>query len=292
MDLFAGCGGLTRGFVDSRRFESVLAVEVNRDAASTYRANFRRHSLLVSRIEDVIEFPAADVVVGGPPCQPFSPLNRSGAGLERRSLWREYLRALRASGANGFVMENVPQLLKSKEYESFRRAVVRLGFTVEAGVLNAADYGVPQSRRRAIVIGTRVGVPVRPIATHCNRAEPELQPWRTFREAVAGLSIRPNGVNWHRGRKPRPESILRYRAVPKDGGNRFQMQQNLESQGLSDLVLPCFKRKPTGTAVRPIGFSSTLARTPRTAPQLPPTSPASLRERTGGWLVGDFSSAR
>ena len=128
MDLFAGCGGLTRGFVDSRRFESVLAVEVNRDAASTYRANFRRHSLLVSRIEDVIEFPAADVVVGGPPCQPFSPLNRSGAGLERRSLWREYLRALRASGANGFVMENVPQLLKSKEYESFRRAVVRLGF--------------------------------------------------------------------------------------------------------------------------------------------------------------------
>ena len=80
MDLFAGCGGMTRGFDDTGRFESVFAVEMDPDAAATYAANFgdaqRRR-----QIEDVATFPKADVVIGGPPCQGFSPLNRDGVGL-------------------------------------------------------------------------------------------------------------------------------------------------------------------------------------------------------------------
>ena len=104
-------------------------------------------------IEQVPQFPEADVVVGGPPCQGFSQLNMNGVGLERRALWSEYLRAIDESGPTVFVMENVPQLLRSAEFAAFKRAAQSRNYSVEGRVLNAADFGVPQTRRRAIVIG-------------------------------------------------------------------------------------------------------------------------------------------
>ena len=249
MDLFAGCGGMTRGFHDSGRFESVFAVEADRDASATYAANFPEADLRIRPIQEVADFPDVDVVIGGPPCQGFSTLNRHGAGLERRNLWRHFVLALESSKPFAFVMEQVPQLLDSAEYRAFRRTAARLGFEVEGRILNAADLGVPQRRRRALVIGIRGTRPEWPEETHCDPRQLELtrRPWRTFREAVAGLPIEPDGRNWHRGRNPRPESLLRYRAVPHDGGNRFDMQRNLEEQGLPGLVLPCFRKKPTGT---------------------------------------------
>src|SRR4051812_39761328 len=106
IDLFAGCGGMTLGFVDSGRFASVLAVEMDEHTARTYAANFGEEHVVTTTIERIEAFPEVDVVIGGPPCQGFSPLNRDGVGSERRSLWMEYLRALRASNAKAFVMEN------------------------------------------------------------------------------------------------------------------------------------------------------------------------------------------
>src|SRR3954447_26697425 len=140
IDLFAGCGGLTRGFEDTGRFRSIFAVESDADAAETYRLNFGDH-VAESLIEDVAGFPVADVVVGGPPCQGFSPLNRDAVGFERRGLSRGYLRALEQSNPAAFVMENVPQLLGSAEYSEFkRRTTAELGFLVEEDVLDAADF--------------------------------------------------------------------------------------------------------------------------------------------------------
>jgi DNA (cytosine-5)-methyltransferase 1 len=257
MDLFAGCGGMTRGFIDSGRFTPVLAVEMDASAAATYAANFvptgepvERH-VITDKIENVESFPPVDVVIGGPPCQGFSPLNRDGVGLERRALWREYLRALRESGAKAFVMENVPELLRSAEFASFKAAAEdELGYLVDGRVLNAADYGVPQKRRRAIVIGVRAGEIPWPAQTHF---DPEGgtplagEPWRTFADAVEGLPLEPTGTDWHVGRNPRPASIVRYKHVPRDGGNRFQMQASLDAAGLGHLVPRCWRNKPTGT---------------------------------------------
>jgi DNA (cytosine-5)-methyltransferase 1 len=256
VDLFSGCGGMTRGFEDSGEFRSVFAVEFDRDAAATYAANFGDH---VARgpIEDVASFPAADVVIGGPPCQGFSPLNREAVGFERRGLWREYLRALEAIEPRAFVMENVPELLRSAEFAEFKRQAEALGFCVEAEILNAADFGVPQRRRRTIVIGTRSAAPAWPEPTHADRgsmslvaqrATKDMDPaWVTFREAVDGLPLQPDGRRWHRPRKPRPESVRRYKAVPRDGGDRFAMQRNLDRAGLGDLVPRCWREKPRGT---------------------------------------------
>ena len=182
VDLFAGCGGMTRGFEDSGAFRSVFAVEFDRDAATTYAANFGDH-VACGAIENVASFPAADLVIGGPPCQGFSPLNREAVGFERRGLWREYLRALEAIEPRAFVMENVPELLRSAEYVEFKRRAEELGFTVEGEILNAADFGVPQRRRRAIVIGVSDAGAIRwPAPTH---ADPTLvTQWET--------SVEPN----------------------------------------------------------------------------------------------------
>ncbi len=230
---------MTRGFEDSGAFRSMFAVEFDRDAAATYAANFGDH-VACGPIEDVAAFPAADVVIGGPPCQGFSPLNRTAVGFERRGLWREYLRALEAIEPRAFVMENVPELLRSAEFVEFQRQAEALGFEVEGRILNAADYGVPQRRRRAIVIGTRGCRPSFPPPTHADG-------WCTFRNAVEGLPLAPDGRRWHRARNPRPESVRRYKAVPRDGGDRFAMQRNLDRAGLGELVPNCWRNKPTGT---------------------------------------------
>jgi DNA (cytosine-5)-methyltransferase 1 len=249
IDLFSGCGGMTRGFEGSQRFRSIFAVEFDHDAADTYRLNFGDH-IAEAAIQDVAVFPKADVVIGGPPCQGFSPLNRAAVGFERRGLWREYLRALDQAEPTAFVMENVPELLKSAEYLAFKAEAERLGYRVEGNILNAADYGVPQRRRRAIVIGVSSGPVPWPNATHSDPKTPRLGaqvPWVTFRQATEGLSLKPDGVAWHRPRNPRPESIRRYKAVPRDGGDRFAMQRNLDRAGLGHLVPACWRNKPTGT---------------------------------------------
>jgi DNA (cytosine-5)-methyltransferase 1 len=243
MDLFSGCGGMTRGFVDTGRYQPVLAVEWDTDAAETYAANFGDH-VFAGPIEEVDHFPDVDVVIGGPPCQGFSALNMRGVGMERRGLWRQYLRALEESSPRAFVMENVPQLLRSAEYESFREAAENLGFIIEGRILNAADYGVPQTRRRAFVIGVREGQPPWPEPTHAapGKARNERAPWRSFRDAVRGLPKRPNGKLWHRARNPHPVSLERYRTIPGEGEGRFHLAARRP-----DITPACWLRKPTGS---------------------------------------------
>lgn len=247
MDLFAGCGGMTQGFVATGRFRPLLAVEADQDAAETYGANFGKNHVLAERIEDVPAWPKVDVVIGGPPCQGFSTLNRSGVGPERRLLWWHYLRALRESDARAFVMENVPQLLKSPEFAAFRTHASRLGYRIESGVLLAADYGVPQLRRRAIVIGIKDACPALPVRTH---HEPGLVPlggkeWRTFDWAVSHptvLPLTPDGQGWHRPRNPSAISLERYRTIPGRGEGRFELAARRP-----DITPPCWLNKTKGT---------------------------------------------
>ena len=243
IDLFAGSGGMTRGFEDSGQFRSIFAVEWDADAAETYRRNFGDH-IFCGPIEEVDRFPDADVVIGGPPCQGFSPLNMRGVGLERRSLWREYLRALEEAGPSAFVMENVPELLRSAEYRAFEIAAAELGYQVEGKILNAADYGVPQTRKRAIVVGSSLGAPPFPEATHFPPEKVPLggEPWRTFRHAVEGLPLKPTGENWHNPRNPRPMSLERYRTIPNEGEGRFDLAVRRP-----DITPACWLRKKSGS---------------------------------------------
>lgn len=225
IDLFSGCGGLTQGFVETGRFKPVFAIDSDPRATDTYAANFGAEHVRCGLIEDVRSFPRATVVVGGPPCQGFSLLNKEGVGLERRGLWTQYFRCLEQSQPLAFVMENVPQLLGSEEYIAFVEAAERAGYVAEGRILNAADYGVPQTRRRTIVIGMRGGPILWPEPTHSDEGDDLLPPWRTFRDAVKGLPRRPNEQNWHRSRNPTQTSIDRYRTIPNEGEGRFELAE-------------------------------------------------------------------
>lgn len=244
VDLFAGAGGLTLGFVRAG-FEPVFAVDIDASAAETHAANFDCPTH-VGPIEGLESFPRADVVIGGPPCQGFSPLGRSGDGKARESLnrlWREYVRALKQVKPQIFVMENVPEFLRSQQFKTFLSTCGRdedlRGYRIEHRVLNAADFGVPQKRRRAIVIASRNGAPRWPSETH-GEGLLASEPYVTVREAISDLPEVPDGVNWHIGRHPTDLSLERYRTVPA-GGNRFDLARERP-----DLLPPCWKRKTSG----------------------------------------------
>ncbi|RLV56756.1 DNA cytosine methyltransferase [Aeromicrobium phragmitis] len=265
IDLFAGCGGMTVGF-HQEGFASVLAVEWDRYAAATYAANFGEEIVRAEDIGEVAdeEIPPADVVIGGPPCQGFSNLGLKRLDDPRNQLWREYMRFIKHSKPKVFVIENVDRFSKSPEFQMLLAEVeggILKDYDVSYGVLNAADFGVSQRRRRTILIGSRVGKIDLPSPTHTKDPQPgsKLLPWRTVRDAIYGLPEVPSTTDlpasWtdffgermpgvyksldiHFGRNPRPLSIARYDSVPP-GGGRFDIPEKL---------LPrCWREKPTGT---------------------------------------------
>lgn len=245
IDLFAGAGGMTLGF-ERAGFRSAFAVEIDEAAARTYEANFGEH-VYAEPIEDVDTFPEADVVIGGPPCQGFSPLGRDRDAKSRallNRLWKEYVRALRQVKPLVFVIENVPEFVRSEQFQAFlgtcRRDRFLSSYRIEYRVLHAVEYGVPQRRRRGIVIASRAGAPVWPEPTHGDDLF-RSKPYATVRDAIGDLPLEPDGVNWHIGRNPTPKSIERYKAVP-EGGNRFDLARNRP-----DLLPECWRRKKTGT---------------------------------------------
>ena len=259
IDLFAGAGGMTLGFTDARfggGFECVLSVDNDKAAMLTHKAAFGGKPV-VKPIElwmqEEPQIPQADIVVGGPPCQGFSLLNRNRSGDRRRELWEPYLDVVQLSGARYFVMENVPELLKSDEFALIQERAESIGFHTKARVLNAADFGAPQTRRRGIILGWKyqdAAEPQYPQPTHSRDPKNTgLKPWVTVKDVISnlpepeGITIRdnlPGPLNLHFGRTPTPMSVARYKAVPL-GGNRFDLQRNAP-----EITPACWLRKPSG----------------------------------------------
>lgn len=165
IDLFAGVGGLSLGF-EQAGFDVVFANEFNDSIAQAYIKNRKNPNMLVGDITK-LDLPSVfggfadkvDVVVGGPPCQGYSQKGmRRTIHDDRNFLFKHYVKVIEIVRPRYFVMENVPNLLtaaggyfKREIYDLF----AKIGYTLNSAVLNAADYGVPQYRRRACIIGYR-----------------------------------------------------------------------------------------------------------------------------------------
>jgi DNA (cytosine-5)-methyltransferase 1 len=246
IDLFSGAGGLSLGFhLADRGYEPVLAVEIDGAAARTFKANFGC-DVIDAPIQIVDRFPDADVILGGPPCQGFSPLGRDRDDASRamlNELWQEYLRAVKQVMPRAFVIENVPEFQRSDQFATLLRTLDhdpqlrQYGYSY--GVLNAVDYGVPQRRRRGIFVAVLDRQPAWPPPASHGPGLPN--PYRTVRNAIGDLPGTPTEQDLHWGRAPRATSIERYMAVP-EGGNRFDLQANRP-----DLTPACWRRKSTGT---------------------------------------------
>ena len=284
IDVFSGAGGMTQGFVDAG-YSPVLAVESDPDAAETYERNFGCHIWRGdARKLRSDQIPDADVVIAGPPCQGFTQLGSIFGGGRNRAqnrLWREIFGVVPRSGAHTFVVENVPQFLRTAEFRELTRLGERRGFNVVAGVLNTADYGVPQRRKRALVIGSLLGVPELPPPTV---SEP-----RTVFEAIGDLPDTPPGDNLHTARlRVTSTSLERYRAIPP-GGNRFDLARNAPH-----LLPPCWRRKTTGTTDvfgrlwwdRPFVTIRTEFYKPEKGRYLHPCAPRAITHREAARLQG------
>jgi DNA (cytosine-5)-methyltransferase 1 len=252
LDLFAGAGGLTAGFhAASSRFRSVRAVEMDEAAAASYELTFGEGIVISSSIQDWLvheTVPQVDVVVGGPPCQGFSTLGKQDAEDERNTLWRQYAETIRIAQPKYFVVENVAAFASSRQFGDFQRAVEPDGFlrnyAFDFRVLNAADYGAPQARRRAVLVGHHRDLqsPGFPEPTHVGRHV-------TVADALTGVPVEPDGdagftqrTTEYRGKlyaggfAPRElhisrsysaKSLERFREIPP-GGNRFNLPDRLK----------------------------------------------------------------
>ena len=165
LDLFSGCGGITKGFFDTQKVDVIGAIDFDKYACETYKYNFPDAKVIHDDINKIsvesTEFQNIDIIVGGPPCQGFSGLNRWNKDLEndpRNKLVFQYLRFVKTLKPKALLIENVRQILTSKNGEAKRNICLELekmGYNVKYRILNAAEFGVPQNRFRAIFVAIR-----------------------------------------------------------------------------------------------------------------------------------------
>ncbi len=235
---------------------------MDRAAAASYEATFGKGIVYPGSIQDWLAnetVPQVDVIIGGPPCQGFSTLGKQDIEDTRNSLWEQYAETIIRAMPKYFVVENVAAFRKSHQYQDFVDATKRGGllenYTFEDDVLNAADFGAFQARKRAVLIGYRNDVEPSglPRTTHAGNH-------RTVRKAFEGIDfgapvfdlpksrkIRFDGETLsgafiaselHFGRNYRQLSLDRFDAIPP-GGNRFDLPEDLKS--------PCWKKHTTGS---------------------------------------------
>lgn len=180
ISLFSGCGGLDVGFHE-QGFEPVVCVDVDPEACKTLRCN-ADWPVFEGRIENFECSGYVPGVIGGPPCQGFSPAGKGNPNDPRNFLWREYFRVVHTLKPHFIVLENVPGMMHAKHsrhLQDLLEAFEQEGFIMTVGVLDAADYGVPQHRKRLFVLGGRgfkIELPAPTVERHV-----------TVREAIGDL---------------------------------------------------------------------------------------------------------
>ena len=171
VDLFAGAGGLSLGF-HAAGITSVYAVEYDKHAAKTFQLAFPNSKVSCAdvRTVDFTKYRGkVDIVCGGPPCQPFSSGGLRNAADDARDMIPSFIEAVRCVSPRAFLMENVNGLTVGERRVYLGSVIARLealGYNITWRVVNAADYGVPQLRKRLIVVGVREGKFEFPEPTH------------------------------------------------------------------------------------------------------------------------------
>jgi len=240
IDLFSGCGGLTVG-LKKAGFKVIGAVELDELAVDTYMANHQEVSVWH---EDILNLPVSHVMeglglkkhelsllAGCPPCQGFSTMRTLNGAYEiedsRNDLLFEFSRFAKVLRPKAIMMENVPGLAEDERFSIFLEGMERLGYVGEHRILNAADYGVPQRRRRLIYLaGFGFEIPF------ANAVKKRV----TVRDAIGDLpKVGESGDPVHDMPENRSRKVLNLiRRIPRDGGSRTDLPRKDQ--------LPCHQR--------------------------------------------------
>jgi len=246
IDLFSGCGGLTLGLKQAG-FSVIGAIEIDPLATETYAKNHPEVKIWQHDIRKIsgleilhtlgLKKGNLDLLAGCPPCQGFSSMRtkngRKHPRDSRNDLIFDYLRLVKELLPKTVMMENVPALAENNRMKIFKKELIALGYSLNGTplVLNTADYGVPQRRRRMILVCSRIGNIELP------RGEKKKI---NVQEAIGGL-LKPgkSGDPLHdmiEKRQPRIMEMIKH--IPKNGGSRTDLPKKFH--------LPCHKRYPEG----------------------------------------------
>ena len=206
VSLFSGAGGLDLGFRMAGH-EILWANDLYEDAVHTYEHNLGNHIVFkdISLVKES-DIPDCDIVIGGFPCQGFSVANtKRHIGDERNELYKHLIRVITAKNPKFFLAENVKGLTNLAHGEVFKmilRDFSEMGYHVKYKIMNAADYGVPQTRQRVIIIGVRNDIAWEyqyPEPTHSKDGENGLKKWVSVSEALSPIPDpdKPNDVPNH-----------------------------------------------------------------------------------------------
>ena len=250
LDLYSGGGGLTTG-LKRAGFNVIGAVEVESNAFSTYKANYPevhvyKQDLKTVAGQDLLALSrhrTVDLVAGCPPCQGFSSLTSKYRRHDpRNDLVREMSRIIKEVQPKAVMMENVPGLAKKGKplFDEFLNDLESLGYKTSWDVLQVADFGVPQNRRRLVVLaGHRFTIPL-PEPTHSRDEKVGLKPWRTVRDTIKDMPEPivlneamkqggPQNFNWHVIRTMSCDNLKRLRHS-KPGTTRYLLPDELRPE--------------------------------------------------------------
>ena len=243
LDLFAGCGGFSVGLKKAGLI-SIGEVELDEWAAESLRFNFPESRVLQGDIREfddeiINSFFGVDVIVGGPPCQGFSVAGASQFGVDdpRNELLHWFIHWVSILNPKIAIIENVPNILTKSDgdktvLEVIKEEFSRIGYSVAHRVLNAADYGTPQQRRRAFIVASAPGISFEfPVPSHTGNTFLEhdlfssLLPHVTVGEALADLPRIEAGEG--------VDELVPYAKLP---ANAYQMEMRSGSDGVRNHV--------------------------------------------------------
>tara|TARA_B100001758_G_scaffold241035_1_gene247362 strand:- start:127 stop:1206 length:1080 start_codon:yes stop_codon:yes gene_type:complete len=198
IDLFSGAGGLSSGLI-KEGIVSKVAIEIEKDFAETFKLNHKNCNVINDDINNIDFYKLArkqtsgtfDLVCGGPPCQGFSTVGKKNEKDSRNSLFWQFLRAVKEINPKMVLFENVSgfkKLYKSIAYNTFKLELNKLGYQVKSKILNAADYGTPQHRKRTFIVGFKEGIDFYfPFPTHSQDGDMSTKKYNTLNDAISDL---------------------------------------------------------------------------------------------------------
>ncbi|PWV45151.1 DNA cytosine methyltransferase [Chitinophaga sp. S165] len=259
IDLFSGCGGLSIG-LEKAKFNIIAAVENEKLAAKVYRLNHKNTHLLEKDIRSVdpkelmqtlgLKEGDLDLLAGCPPCQGFSTLRTKNGSKKidepMNDLLFEFIKFVDAFKPKCIMMENVPGLAKDKRIKTFENHLKGKGYQTKYDVFDAADFGVPQHRKRTVFIAALTGTPI--FAKKTNRKT-------TVKDAIGKLHRPGLGKDpLHDYEETRSSKVIKMIAhIPQNGGSRSQLPKELvlachtKTDGFKDVYGRMHWEKPAPT---------------------------------------------
>lgn len=204
IDLFSGCGGLSHG-LEMAGHKCLLGVDADKDAIASFAANHHHAAFYLGDVKklsekkliELLSGQKVDMVVGGPPCQGFSTVGKGVVQDARNHLFKEFVRIVKITEPRVILFENVTGLVAKKNQAILAKIFQyfeKLGYNMDARVMSAEEYGVPEKRRRTIIMGVRGGECVFPLVSHGTRAGKKV---KTVSEAFKNLRANDGKIYNH-----------------------------------------------------------------------------------------------